>query len=624
MRIIGDFFGMIMSLCYGLVNNYGWTIILFTLFSKIILLPIAVMVQKNSIKMVKMYPEMNRIKAKCYGNKDMISEEEYHLYKREHYHPMLELIPVVLQLLILMGVVDGIRRLDVQDKLFAGFDLSVVPSVAGGAAILVPILAALSAWLMCFTQNKSNVLQSEQGKVNKAITLLVSVGLSLYLGFFVEAGIGLYWIASNLLSIVQMYILNYLINPQKYIDYAALEESKKELEKINLDVSKSKRPDNKELAAREKQDYRRFMKYENKQLVFYSEKNGFYKYFQNVIELILKKTDIVIHYITSDPDDEVFRLQNESFRVYYIGENKLIILMMKMDADMVVLTMPDLQKYHIKRSMVRNDIEYVYMDHGIGSLNMMLREHALDYFDTIFASNDIVYQEMRRQEEVYGLKPRNILKYGYGLIDNMIAAYEKQEQQENDPRVILIAPSWQADNIMDSCIDIILENLTGHGYRVILRPHPQYVRHFEGKLKQLENKYAGCGDFILQTDFSSNDTVFNADVLITDWSGIAYEYSFTTLKPTLFINTPMKIMNPEYKEINVEPFDIIIRNQIGISLDINQLKDINEVVLRLFNDETYSKESMRVIRNNYLYNVSKSGEVGAEYIIKRLIEYSKK
>lgn len=622
MQAIGDFFGVIIGWCYRLVHNYGLTIILFTFLTKVIMLPISIMVQKNSIKMVKMYPEMNAIKAKYFGNKDMISEEEYQLYNREHYHPMLDLVPVVLQLVILMGVVEGIHRLNVPDKSFLGLDLGVVPLEAGGISILIPVLAALSAWLMCFTQNLSNVLQSEQSKLNKTVTLLISVGLSLYLGFFVEAGIGCYWIVSNLMSIALMYLLNYFIDPKKYIDYEALAASREELQKVmaysaDLDTAKDK-----EAAAREKADYKRFMKYENKQLVFYSEKNGFYKYFQNVIEYILKKTDIVIHYITSDPKDAVFALQQENFQVYYVGEKKLIVLMMKMDADMVIMTMPDLQKYHIKRSMIRDDIEYVYMDHGIGSINLMLRKHALDYFDTIFASNDIVYNEIRAQEKLYGLKEKTVVKYGFGLIDNMIADYEKQSVQENDPKEILIAPSWQDDNLLDLCIDGILRNLLGQGYHVILRPHPQYVRHFEGKLKLLEQKYAAYDDFTLQMDFSSNDTVFNADILITDWSGIAYEYSFTTLKPTLFINTPMKVMNPDYQEIGVMPFDIEIRDQMGISLEPDQIDSIGTAVHDLLCQENFAPENMKKMRDKYLYNVSHSTEIGAKYIIKRLIEMS--
>ncbi len=110
MQIIGDFFGWIMYYCYRLMHDYGLTIILFTLITKIVLLPVSIMVQKNSIKMVKMYPEMNRIRAKYYGNNDMISEEQYQLYKKEKYHPMLDLLPVAGQLVILMGVIDVIYK----------------------------------------------------------------------------------------------------------------------------------------------------------------------------------------------------------------------------------------------------------------------------------------------------------------------------------------------------------------------------------------------------------------------------------------------------------------------------------------------------------------------------------
>lgn len=633
---IGEVFGWIMYGCFKVVKDYGFSIVVFTLLSKFIMLPISVMVQKNSIKMVKMYPEMNRIKAKYFGSSDLISEEQYQLYKRENYHPMLDLLPVVLQLIILMGVVTVIGNpteylLRTAEELavgldmnFFGLNLSVVPSQTGGVSIIVPILAALSAWLMCYAQNKANVLQVEQSKANQISTLLLSVGLSLYLGFFVAAGVGLYWIVGNLLSIVQLYLLNAWINPKKYINYEELEESKKELDKVKQYSSSNKASQSKEDALREKQDYKRFMKYGEKQIVFYSEKNGFYKYFKSVIEIILRKTDIVIHYITSDPKDEVFALANDNFRVYYIGENKLIVLMMKMEADIVCMTMPDLQKYHIKRSMVKNDIEYVYIDHGIGSVNMMLRKHALDYFDTIFASNELAYQEIRAMEKTYNLKEKHLVKWGSGLIDNMIAAYNQGEKKENQKKTILIAPSWQDGNLLDLCIESILEQILKKDYHVILRPHPQYVRHFEEKLLALKDRYKEYDNFELQLDFASDDTVFNADVLMTDWSGIGYEYSFTTLKPTLFINTPMKVMNPDYEEIGVVPFDIEIRDQVGISVETDNLGTLGDVIDQLLEGKKYSKESMAEVRDKYLYNVSKSGPIGADYLIGKLIEYSKR
>jgi len=621
---VGKLFAYLMSLCYQLIKDYGWSIVFFTLVAKIIQLPISIMVQYNSIKMVKMYPEMNMAKAKYFGSNDLISEENYKLYKKHNYHPLYDLIPVAVQLVLLMGVVEGLKAFHIDNTMFYGLALGTIPSKAGGNTIIIPIVAALSAWLMCYTQNLSNVLQSEQSKTNKYTTMAISVGLSLYLGFFVQAGVGLYWIVGNILAIVQMYALNYFINPKKFIDYDALEKSKAELAKVQKTVSTQKQSLSKEELAREKADAKKFEKYGAKQLVFYSEHNGFYKYYKDVIEYILKKTDITIHYITSDINDEIFKLTSEQFQTYFITENKLIMIMMKMDADMVVMTMPDLQKYHIKKSIIRNDTEYVYMDHAIASSNLTLRKHALDHFDTIFAANDTYFDEIRAQEKKYELKEKNIVKYGYCLVDNMIKAYEESEKESNEKPSILIAPSWQPDNILDSCIYELLDSLLNGKYKVTVRPHPQYVRHNAERLEEIRDRYKDVKDFELQTDFSSNTTVFNADILMTDWSGIAFEYSFTTLKPCLYVNTPMKIMNPDYKEINVVPFDIEVRDNMGISIEPEEARNAAEAVERLLSDKEYDKEAMRAMRKKYLYNVGCSAEVGAKYIIKRLIEMSKR
>ena len=605
MEYLGRFFSILLNWCNGLTGNFWWAIVAFTLITKILLLPVSVLVQKNSIKMVKMYPEMNRIKAKYFGNKDKISEEQYLLYKRENYHPMLDLIPTILQLVILMGVVKAIPASEERSPLY------------------MPILAALSALVMCLAQNRSNVLQSEQSKANQWGTLVFSVALSLYLGLFVSKGVAFYWICSNLMATAQMYLLNACISPKKYIDYDALAQSRKELEKVEKmsAVTKHKRP--KELVRREKADYKRFLAFPDKQIVFYSEKNGFYKYFRDVIEAIQRRTDIIIHYISSDPEDEIFSLESDSFHTYYI-EEKLMVLMMRMDADIVVMTTPDLQKYYIKRSMVRDDVEYVYIDHGMNSVNLMLRKGALDAFDTVFCSNDSVLQEIRAQEKVYGLKPKTLVKYGYAMIDQMIRTYSDQPPVKNEPPVILIAPSWQEDNIMDICIDGILRNLLPLQLQVIVRPHPQYVRHYPEKLDALRKNYRDFTNFCLQEDFSSNQTVFNADILVTDWSGIAYEYAFTTLKPCLFINTPMKVMNPDYRDIGLEPFDLVIRNQIGIALQPKETDQIADAIERLLHEPVFSKESIANLRDKSLYNVGCAASIGADYLIRRLIEISRR
>lgn len=636
-NLIGDILGWLMYFSYHLLHNYFWSILFFTFLTKIVLFPVSLMVQKNSIKMVKLQPEINFIKAKYFGNGEKISEEQYELYKREHYQPLADLIPLILQLVLLMGVInvinDPVKHIfrggaGTLNTMFGGIDLSSIPIETRGITYLIPLIAAFSAWFMCFIQNRINVLQSEQNKFNQYGTMLLSIGLSLYLGFFVKTGVGIYWTFSNLLSIAQLYLLNIIMNPKKYIDYDALEKSRKELAESSAfhKSSQKKLFDKDPYHRKEKADYKRFFKDYEMQIVFYSEKNGFYKYFQNIIETLLKKSNIIINYITSDPKDQVFQMESDRFRPFYIGEHKLIVLMMKLEADLVVMTTPDLENFHLKRSLVRKDNEYIYVPHDVNSPNLTFHKDALDHFDTIFSSGFLCTKEIRKREELYHLPSKNIIEWGSGVIDNMIFAYENMDKRRKTVREILIAPSWQKDNILSSCIEEILDYLGGLGYKIILRPHPQFVRHEESRLEYLRQKYHmdSRDDMELQTDFSSNSTVYEADLVITDWSSIAFEYSFATLKPSLFINTPMKIMNEDYEELGITPIDIELRNKVGRSVELESLKDLPKIVHELLTSNEFSRESLHKIREKYIYNIGSSGEKGADYILERLKYYKKK
>lgn len=601
--------------CYAVCHNYWIAIFIFTFLTKVILLPLSVWVQKNSIKMVRMQPEMNHIKASYWGSSDVISEEQYKLFKREKYSPFADLIPLFVQLALLMGVVEAIRR---------GTELTAVPIEALGVTLIVPLIAALSAFVMCYAQNRINVLQSEQGAVNQYATMIISVALSLYLGFFVSVGVGVYWIYSNILSILQLVLLNILINPKKHIDYEKLEASKEELRQAKQFMTPKKKDGrNNPYRKKEKEDYKRFLAVSGKRIVFYSEKNGFYKYYKGIIEEIIRRTNIVIHYITSDPEDDVFTLEGEQFKPYYISENRLIVLMMKMETDIMAMTTPDLENFQLKRSYVKKDIEYIYVPHDVNSSNLTFHKDALDHFDTIFASGPKHKEEIREREQKFKLPQKNIIEWGSGVIDNMAKAYADLPagQDSGAQKTVLIAPSWQKDNILDSCIEQILEELKGSGHKVIVRPHPQYVRHFEARIDELARKYDKDG-IELQKDFSSNSTVYTADLLITDWSSIAFEYAFSTLKPVLFINTPMKVVNPDYKELSTVPIDIELRNKVGISLEETELDRINAAVDKLLHDNRFSKEAMKNMRDAYIYNVGSSGKAGAKYIIQRLVEIS--
>lgn len=684
--ILGTPLGYILKFCYDVIHNYGLAIIVFTLITKLILFPVSLMVQKNSIKMIKMKPKLDALKFQYVDDKDALLDAQSDLYKQEKYNPFAGTIPLLLQLPLIFGLIDVVYRpmkhilhfpaaaidafiaktseitglvslgsspelvvmqhvanaanhnlymtlssgalqshdvagmlqqMKSIDTYFLGFDLSVIPPLSMDYLILIPIMAGLSALIMCIVQNKINVLQVEQGLFAQWGMTIFMIAFSTYFAFLVPAGVGLYWIFGNLFSIPVMYLVNMMYSPRKYIDYDTLNKIKLK----SKEEAEAKKRNNR----LSKQYYKEICKghhLKEIKLMFYSEQSGFYKYFENIINALLEKTDEPIYYVTSDPNDAIFQHPNQQIKPYYIGGNQLISLMMKLECKMVVMTTPDLGKYHIKRSKIRKNIEYVYVDHACSSLNLSYRTGAFDYFNTIFAVSRAQGIEIREIEQLRNTKRKRIVKCGYGLIDNMIKAYQELEKKENEKPIILIAPSWQFDNILDSCLDNLLEALICDNYKVVVRPHPQYIKRYPLQMEAIIEKYKTkfSDDFSIETDFSSNVTVYTADLVITDWSAIAFEFSFTTDKPSLFINTEIKIVNRDYKKIKLKPFDIKARNLVGKSISKEETKQISAVVEDLLQSQEVYREDIQKLKQEYFYNLGHSGDVAAEYIIDKITD----
>ena len=133
-------------------------------------------------------------------------------------------------------------------------------------------------------------------------------------------------------------------------------------------------------------------------------------------------------------------------------------------------------------------------------------------------------------------------------------------------------------------------------------------------MKSLKKKYEPQG-IEIQTDFTSNNPVMEADILITDWSDISWEYAFTTLRPVLYINTPMKVMNPEWQKIEEVPLNILLRDKLGKSLDTDQLDKAAETVEFLLAHSAEYRDAIDHLAHEYIYNLDGSAKVGAKYII---------
>ncbi len=412
--------------------------------------------------------------------------------------------------------------------------------------------------------------------------------------------------------------------PRKYIDYDDLAESRVTLDELNsLTAPKSKWWQRDPLAKREKADYRKFFDVVNKHIVFYSESSGFYRYFQGAIEWLLENSDVNIHYVTNDPNDQIFEISKRQPRIcpYFIGEKKAITLMMKMDADVVAMTLEDLENYYIKRSYIRKDVEYVFLCHHMTSMHLVSRKEAFDHYDTILCAGPHQIKEIRRAEEIYKLPEKRLISCGYDLLDRSIDNHKSLADAKNDRPTILIGPSWQESNILDLCFDDIIKPLLGHGYRIIVRPHPEYTKRYRPRWELLQERYKDISDeeLFFERDFSSNESVFSSDVLMTDWSTLSAEFSFSTLKPCIFINTPMKVENPHWTELDIEPTDITLRDQIGVSLDPDNLSNIDSVVSEMLKNEQAWHDKIEGIRSQFIFNVGNGGKTAGEYLLERIL-----
>jgi YidC/Oxa1 family membrane protein insertase len=689
LEVINTLFGMplgyILYFCYQLVGNYGVAILIFTLLTKVILFPLSLVAQKNSIVMVRIQPALEDIKQRYAGNNTLVLDEQKKLYRQEHYSTLKNVLPLLIQIPIILGLInviynplqhllhldsamitalvsqtatvlqvsvdqlgagaqlavvelaqadpfalvgvvgsqEALGQIASLDMYFLGIDMAEVP-VWSSLTIIYPFLSGLSALVLCLFQNRYNVLQINQGFWGKWATAIFLVAFSFYFALVLPCGVGLYWIAGNILSIGVLALCNLIYDPRKLVDFSLLPQKVR----LTREQRHAARTLKAAMRAREKADARRFAKALDKQIVFYSEANGFYKYFGPVIDYLLKHSDLTIHYVTSDFEDRVLGTDNPRLQSYYIGPTALIAFMMKMDADIVVMTTPDLETFHIKRSLVRRDIEYIYLDHGMGSLFLVLREHALDNFDTIFCYGPNHIAEIRKMEEVYLLPEKQLVKTGFGLFTEMMERIAEMPDVPNDPPIALIAPSWQKDNLVELCLPETVCPLLAAGFKVVIRPHPEFVKRFRPQLDNIMAHFAEVepaavqdGLLIFETDFSSSKTVFTSDVVITDWSTIAMEFSFSTRRPSIFINTPMKVSNPNWERLGLVPLELSLRDRIGVSLEIEELARVGEVASELTGGREQWRERITEVVAETMFDLSGGAQGAGSYLIEIAKEY---
>ena len=364
---------------------------------------------------------------------------------------------------------------------------------------------------------------------------------------------------------------------------------------------------------------------DERSIVFYSESSVIlYPYVEEIIRE-LQNRDQKVCYLTSSKDDPILKNKNKNIRVFYIGDSEIekMNFFLRLKAKMLIMTMPDLGSYHIKRSK-EFPVHYIYTFHSMNSTHMEFQKGAFDEFDSIFCVGPYQVQELRATEQLYNLKQKNLVECGYGLLDKLIKLRssfpEKKKLLKNNKKNILIAPSWGKQNLLESMGIELVKILLDAGYHVTVRPHPMTSKKSPKTIKQIKERFEKNPDFLLDTNTSSFEQLFSSYALITDWSGIGYEYAFVCERPVIYVDVPKKSHNKEYEKIGLVPFEISIRDKIGEIVPVQNIETIPERIEFLYSHGNNFENKIQKIRNDAIFNIGESGKVTASEIIRIISE----
>lgn len=356
---------------------------------------------------------------------------------------------------------------------------------------------------------------------------------------------------------------------------------------------------------------------EARRIVFYAEGPADWAHLGPLVDHLADQTATPVLCLTSSAADPVLRDSRPNRAALYIGGGlPMALLLRTLDAKVCVMTMLDLDQYHVKRSI--NPVHYVYVFHCLYSTHMIYRERAFDAYDTVFCCGPHHVEEIRARERLFGLKAKSLVEHGYGRLDRILSRRSREPDAgpaaQGKPNVLL-ASTWGSASIAESPhLDRLVKPILAAGLRLTVRLHPMSLRRNPALPAQIAARFAS-GLLTVDTDMRSTESLQVANVMITDWSGATADFCLGYEKPVLFIETPPKVNNPAFERLSIEPLEVRLRRELGPSLSLDELEKAPEVLERLCRDRGAKAGAIRQFRQRFVFNPGKSAAVGAACIL---------
>ena len=351
-------------------------------------------------------------------------------------------------------------------------------------------------------------------------------------------------------------------------------------------------------------------------LIIFSDDKRYWKNFEPICRE-LDKRGIEAIYMTMSQDDPVFINPYTTIHAEYIGEgNQGFLRLNFVNADIVLSTTPGLDVYQWKRS--KNVNWYVHIAHAPNDITLY-RMFGIDYYDAILISGDYQIEQIRKLEEIRNLPQKELIKVGLPYMDDMVERLENDTFEDHQTKTVLLAPSWGETAIFSKYGNKILKELLKTDYHIIVRPHPQSIKSEKEMIDKLMSLFPNSERLEWNFDTDNYKVLKNSDILISDFSGVIFEFSLVYDKPVIYTNPDNNWAQYDQWWLDEELWTFKILPSLGLELNQDSFARLPELINNCLTDITFS-ESRKIARDETWANFGKGAESVVDYLIEKLNE----
>ena len=349
-----------------------------------------------------------------------------------------------------------------------------------------------------------------------------------------------------------------------------------------------------------------------KKYVIYCEDKRYWNLFKPVLDEF-ENRKLEVTYFVATEQDPVFEEKYQFVHPEVIGEgNKAFAKLNMLSAGFVLMTTPGLQVYQLKRS--RNVKHYSHIFHALGDPTMY-RLFGIDYFDSILCTAEYQYSDIRALENQRNLPAKELFTVGCPYLDVFKSKIEALPAEENHKFTVLVSPTWGKSGLLSLYGEKLLTPLSETGWKIIIRPHPQSKISEQEVLSALEEKYKSNPN--IEWDYQ-RDNIYSlkkADIMITDFSGIIWDYTFLCDKPVMYANAEMDLMPYDAWDLDHEIWQFSTLKKIGIKLEEKDFSDIKNVIQNAADSEELKSLRHKAREEAWEY-IGESGKRTVDFMVK--------